>query len=356
MLTIYPETVNEYAKRFCHEFIHSNRPKFVLGTNEFAKSISDYVKINGFIDDFTLDNSFNGLPVVKTFHVPDNSLVVSSLIGKPLMGKKHLDKFQFESLDYFGFIKYSNLPLKPVLFWDNFSADWEINRSKYESIYDRLIDDISRQQYEHIINFRLSYDLNYMSIFSNREEFQYFEDFLTYSDSEEVFVDVGGYDGYTSKEFARHCPNYKAIHIFEPEEKNFIVAQKNLAHLANVTFHKKGLSDRKATLYFKPDGSSSKISESGSVVIEVEPLDDIITDKVTFIKMDIEGTEREAIAGARETIKKYHPKLAISVYHQANDLWYIPEQILGIRDDYDLYLRHYTEGIAETIMFFIPKK
>ncbi len=71
--------------------------------------------------------------------------------------------------------------------------------------------------------------------------------------------------------------------------------------------------------------------------------------------MDIEGAEFEALKGASGIIRKHQPKLAISVYHKASDYWEIPELIFSIRNDYKLYLRHYTEGIAETVMFFIPK-
>jgi len=53
---------------------------------------------------------------------------------------------------------------------------------------------------------------------------------------------------------------------------------------------------------------------------------------------------------------KINPKMAISAYHQKDDFWKIPEKILNIRSDYDIYLRHYTEGIVETVMFFIPRK
>ena len=72
--------------------------------------------------------------------------------------------------------------------------------------------------------------------------------------------------------------------------------------------------------------------------------------------MDIEGAESFAIEGAKETILKCHPKLALSVYHKKDDFWKIPEQIFNIRKDYDIYLRHYTEGTDETVMYFIPKE
>ena len=71
--------------------------------------------------------------------------------------------------------------------------------------------------------------------------------------------------------------------------------------------------------------------------------------------MDIEGAESYALEGAKEIIKQYRPKLAISVYHKKDDFWKIPMQILAIDGDYSIYLRHYTEAHAETVMFFIPK-
>ena len=70
--------------------------------------------------------------------------------------------------------------------------------------------------------------------------------------------------------------------------------------------------------------------------------------------MDIEGAEVSAINGAKYLINKYHPKLAICVYHKATDIREVFKTVLNIRADYHVYLRHYTEGIYETVMYFIP--
>jgi hypothetical protein len=63
----------------------------------------------------------------------------------------------------------------------------------------------------------------------------------------------------------------------------------------------------------------------------------------------------KALDGARRHIERDHPKLAIAVYHRASDFWKIPEFILGIHKDYQVYLRHYTEGWIETLMYFVPR-
>lgn len=356
MLKIEDMVEYDYAKTFCTEFKSSSQPKYIFGRNEFAQSIISAIDVDGFIDDFTDEIEYLGRPIIKIDNVSKDALVVVAVVGKTLIAEKRVKEFLFKSLDYFSFYKYSGLALKQVMFWDGFIEDFEVNRSKYEWIDNLLSDDISKKQYLNIINFRLSYDLNYMRGFQSIEDQLYFEDFLELNSEGETFVDVGGFDGYTSQEFIRLCPRYKSIHIFEPEEKNISLAKQRLREEKSINFHQLGLSDKKQTLKFDVGGSSSKISDTGSVIIEVDKLDDIIDEPVTFIKMDIEGAEADAIEGAKETIKKYHPRLAISVYHKANDFWKIPEQILAIRDDYKIFLRHYTEGIAETVMFFIPIK
>ena len=128
--------------------------------------------------------------------------------------------------------------------------------------------------------------------------------------------------------------------------------------LANVHLHQIGISNTRAVLKLDSLGSGSKISEAGSLTIAVDRIDDLVpdSDTPTFIKMDIEGGELLAIEGATQTIKKHHPRLAICVYHKVGDFWRVPKKIFAIRNDYNVYLRHYTESIYETVMFFIPRR
>jgi hypothetical protein len=87
----------------------------------------------------------------------------------------------------------------------------------------------------------------------------------------------------------------------------------------------------------------------------VTTLDIKIKEEVSFIKMDIEGWELKALSGCKDHIINDKPKLAIAVYHNSNDFHQIPNYILSLNPDYDLYLRHYTEGWSETVMYFVPK-
>ena len=195
-----------------------------------------------------------------------------------------------------------------------------------------------------------------MEDFADIQHQQYFEDFLQLHPEQETFLDVGCFDGKTSLEFIKHCPEYAGIHVFEPEPENMIKSKQTLAGLPNITYHDSGLSSQSETLRFSVEGSSSRVSEKGELLIKVDRLDNFIHTPFTLLKMDIEGQELSAIEGAKESITKYHPRLAICVYHRPDDFWKIPQKILSFRSDYQVFLRHYTEGVTETVMFFIPRE
>ena len=363
MSTLIIENPNEQinmqiARNFCARFCSpDNQAKYVFGRNVYADSIAKSISISGFIDDYASDNSYLGLPIFRAEDIPRNALVLIASGGKPLSAKRRLDDLGIECLDYFAFYKHSGLALIPIVFNESFAEEFYSNETEYEWVYGLLNDEESRSIFRRLINFRLTYDIDFLSEFSSREGEQYFEDFLQLQQQHETFLDVGGYNGFNSLEFIRLCPGYRAVHIFEPEPENYRTCVNNLQAYSNIQWHQVGLSNRKAILKLDPLGSGSRISDSGSTTVAVDRLDDLLSDGdvPTFIKMDIEGTEMAAIEGASHTIKTHHPRLAICVYHNVGDFWRIPKKILGIRSDYSVYLRHYTESIYETVMFFMPR-
>lgn len=78
--------------------------------------------------------------------------------------------------------------------------------------------------------------------------------------------------------------------------------------------------------------------------------------RVTFIKMDIEGAELETLQGAEKTIKSNLPKLAISIYHKPEDIFTIPSLIYQYSDCYMFYLRHYSFFDWDTVLYAVPRK
>lgn len=362
MLTIRPPQENPEAIKFCKAFVgDSARPRYVLGRNDYARSIGEVVALDGYIDDFTEKKSYAGLPVVKSEAIRKDSLVVTALFAKPLTVHRRLSQSGIDNLDYFAFFKCAGLGIKTPFYpvFQDFINDIAVHRNKYESTYALLADEVSRHTFNSLINFRLSSDLSFMQQFTDRQLQQYFEAFLELRLKGETFVDVGGFNGLTTAEFIRRCPNFHAVHFFEPIAGNMTKARQLLAAHSNVHYYPTGLSDSKQRMFFSADdsgdGSASRASKEGNVEIQVDALDNLVQEPVTFIKMDIEGGECAALAGCSNIIQKYHPRLAISAYHRHDDFWKIPEQVHSCREDYKLYLRHYTEGTLETVMFFIPQ-
>ena len=67
--------------------------------------------------------------------------------------------------------------------------------------------------------------------------------------------------------------------------------------------------------------------------------------------MDVEGAELKSLMGARNTIVKNHPRLAICAYHKLEDLYEIPEYILSLVPEYKFYLRHYASNAYELVLY-----
>lgn len=344
------------ARAFCDAFTARNgAPKFLFGRNKYALSIAASVLVDGFIDDFTTDTAFHGKPIVKLEAVPRGALIVNCVpVGRPIMAQRRIDAVGHQQLDYYAFLRHAGLPLEPIDYWGGFDEHFARERGRYEALSQRLRDPLSREVLARIVNFRLTYDLDHMRPFSDTQARQYFEDFLEYGDAE-VFADIGAFDGITSQEFARRQPGYKAIYVFEPNAKNLEVARARLADDPRVRLVAAAVGERAGVVRFAEAGSSSRITAEGGVEVRVEPLDNFVDTPFTFLKMDVEGAEAAVIEGARRVIETHHPKIAVSVYHRPADLVNIPDKVLAIRDDYEIALRHYTEGFTETVMYFLPK-
>jgi hypothetical protein len=97
---------------------------------------------------------------------------------------------------------------------------------------------------------------------------------------------------------------------------------------------------------------NSMISEEGESFIQCVALDHVIPGfKPTFISMDVEGVELEALKGAEMLIKENKPDLGICVYHAPNHIWDIPLFIESLHLGYKFFLRNYTSFVSETVFY-----
>lgn len=176
------------------------------------------------------------------------------------------------------------------------------------------------------------------------------------ANNEEIFVDVGCYDGMSSVYFSEWSKKKSKIYAFETNEKIHEECKRNFQkNNLEYVLIPKGAWSEETTLKFESDmGTRSYISERGKIVINVTTIDKVMQDvEVTFIKMDIEGAELQALIGAENIIKRNKPKLAISIYHKPEDIWELPEIILKYNPQYKLYLRHYNLNDCDTVLYAI---
>lgn len=191
---------------------------------------------------------------------------------------------------------------------------------------------------------------------------QYFTREVVQLSEEEIFVDVGPFTGDTVEKFLKNVDyKFSKMFLFELNKGIYKQLKINMNNYSKeisdkITAYNYGLSNEEKNITYSDGDSGSSINENGEFNGKVIDLDTILAgEKVTFIKMDIEGAEFDALHGAKETIKKFKPKLAICIYHSAEDLWRIPLYIKELVPDYNIYVRHHTDLLYETVCYAIPK-
>lgn len=180
----------------------------------------------------------------------------------------------------------------------------------------------------------------------------------------DTVLDLGGCMGDTALYFADKVGEKGKVYSFEFIPRNLKVHKWNVSLNVNLkeriqlvqnpVFNRSDI-----TVYYQDKGPGSKVTMkpfdgmTGSV--KTISIDDFVKKnsigKVDFIKMDIEGAEPFALDGARNTILKFKPKLAIAIYHSINDMALIPNWILNLNLGYTIHLGHYTIHEDETICF-----
>lgn len=216
----------------------------------------------------------------------------------------------------------------------------ELHDKEFDEAYALLADEESRRNYINILNFKVSGKIDYLFA-SEKEKRSVYNDVLKLT-GKEIFVDLGAYDGDTINELISITGGYEKIFAFEADSNNFKKLQKNTERLHNVELYNLAAWDKKDTLLFeKKKGRNSKLSQSGNIEIPADSVDNIIKEPFTVLKMDIEGSEEKAIAGAERSVKKYLPKLCICAYHRNSDMFKIPLMINGICPEYKIYFYHH---------------
>ena len=230
-----------------------------------------------------------------------------------------------------------------------------LDHKKIEIAKSCLCDVTSKKLLDEIVSKRRKGERDYTDLIY-RGESEYFIDELWKPFPDGVFIDGGAYNGDTIEEIAFWTKNkFKKIYSFEPQRSlaEYIKEKVLWRYEDRVIFQNKGLWSSAVTLYFE-DGDnnvSGRISENATSKISTCCIDEVVDEKVSFIKMDIEGAEVEALKGAQVTIKRDKPYMAICIYHRQTDLWEIPILVHEIVPEYKLYIKHCGASKNGTILY-----
>ena len=263
----------------------------------------------------------------------------------------------------------------PLLFWRHSSTFlpyflWDLPENLLEQRHDvaaafeLLYDDLSRQSFVEQIQLRLRAD--FACIGAPFPGDQYFPGLFSLT-ADECFVDCGSYTGDTIQSLisqpgiSQPGSGFRKVIAFEADPENFDRLTKWIATLeapvaSRISALNAAVGAQRGNLRFRANGDDgARLAADGNVVVECVPIDDLLFESApTFIKMDIEGAELDALEGASRSIRTHRPILSICAYHKQDDLWRIPLFIQSLVEDYRLFLRpHYSDGF-DLVCYAIP--
>lgn len=235
------------------------------------------------------------------------------------------------------------------------------NVKELKKFYTSLSDYRSKKTFYAIVNNWYNYDLKNLGEVIEKYFPHYFDLDIIPICKNEVFVDLGAYTGDTIEEFINTYgdESYKKIYAYEITDDSMHALKENLYSYSRIIYAKKAVMD------FVGNGSiiAHEISTSSNQVLNEEEgdllittLDEDIKEKITILKMDIEGSEIHALKGSEKHLIEDHPTLIISIYHGYDDFLRIWKYINSLEIHYKYYLRYYGGPIfpTEIVLYAVP--
>lgn len=337
MLSFITET------RSCWDAIkEEKRPIYIYGMGNGALKIMSAFKQYGIplagvfaSDEFVRGHKFEGYKVQKLSEieetVEDFVIVLAFAAGNPSL----IEKIELLASKYTMYV-----PDVPVVGEGLFTYEYCLeHREELSKVYYLLADNYSRKVFANVINFKISGDIKYLSD-TTTDISDVYQGIIRPSMAE-VFVDLGAYNGDTIKEFMEYTGGaYSEIFAVEPDKKNYKKMLKSIEGMGRInTINAVAWSIDTEVPFAARAGRQSTVSGSGAKMQAISVDNMLGEKKATLIKMDVEGSELEAIWGACHTIAHHAPKLMISLYHRNEDIFALPLLINSLRPDYKLYIR-----------------
>lgn len=290
-------------------------------------------------------------------NVCQRTVMVGAGFNGQYFAKQLLKGKVFAFIDNYSDEKIEKLNGLPIYRLPEYVKNFGINETRF------VISVSNRSASAQILQQLLEFGISFNRIITAPEDYrnntaQYFDVFQPRE--HETFVDCGSFDGYSALRFAGWCgrKGYDKVWCFEPDISSMKIVKDNCLNLHDCSVFPYGVSDCEKEVSFVSNGNEDARIENGIEtnsqydIIRTQKLDAILqNERITFIKMDIEGEEYKAIKGAAQIITEQKPRLAISIYHRNEDIVTIPALLLELVPEYKFYLRHYSLLTNETILY-----
>ncbi len=333
------------SSRSSLERISQSNKKIVLyGTGNGADMVLDELIKNGICvdfvaasDDFVRKRVFRGFEVRSITEVMRDNTDALVLLGFATSIPEVM-----ENIKEIHKTRELIVPVMPV--FGNEIFDRQFLTDNLESslfAYDLLSDEESKRVFEEMYRFQFTGDLSHLfSVESSREEA--LRNILCLSDSEHI-LDLGAYRGDTLEEIRNLFGSFACAVALEPDRKSFEKLLRYAEDKEGITALPYAVwNEEREFSFFGGGGRQSTLYGEGKYTVRAVAVDDIIEDrKITYVKMDVEGAEKEALEGMKTLLKTQKPKLSIAAYHRSNDLITLIPLIKSINPDYKIYLRHH---------------
>jgi FkbM family methyltransferase len=217
-------------------------------------------------------------------------------------------------------------------------------------------DEKSRQEYLGQLRWSLTLDPLLLPPHDDPAD-TYFDPEVVRWGADEVFLDCGAFDGDSIQAFIERCPRYKKAIALEPDPQNRSNFLKRFGgekaiRDKRIELLPYAVSDKREWLTFSATGTAGSAFGGDGMSVEAVSIDSMASHcSPSFIKMDIEGAEPEALRGASRLMQDRVPSIAACLYHDRKHLWEIPLLIKAAQPSYQLFLRRYADECWETLCY-----